>query len=106
MSNLVYSTQIGAIKATKSKDSAEILPPNTVIKLRRSTAGRAGKTVIVLTDIPLPFDEIKALAQKLKKICGAGGSVKNRSIEIQGEHLPAILNELKKQGFKAKQIGD
>jgi len=103
MSNLVYSTKTGKIAPNCAKDI--IPPPNSVIEIRRETKHRAGKTVIVITNIPLALDELKKLTAKLKKRCAGGGTLKDRTITIQGEHLANIMDELTKLGFKVKQIG-
>ena len=34
------------------------------------------------------------LATRLKKLCGAGGAVKDGSIEIQGDHRDRLVAEL------------
>ncbi len=48
---------------------------------------------------------MKALAKKLKQVCGSGGTVKNGMIEIQGEHRQKMAETLKKLGYKVKIAG-
>jgi translation initiation factor 1 len=48
---------------------------------------------------------LKELASLLKRRCGCGGSLKDGVIEIQGDHVQLLLDELLKQGFKAKKSG-
>jgi translation initiation factor 1 len=45
------------------------------------------------------------LATRLKKLCGAGGAVKNGVIEIQGDHRDRLVTELCKLGYDAKRSG-
>jgi translation initiation factor 1 len=45
------------------------------------------------------------LATRLKKLCGAGGAVKNGVIEIQGDHRDRLVAELCKMGYDAKRSG-
>ena len=57
-----------------------------IVRVRREVKGRRGKTVTTLSGIPLPEEELRALAGELKRRCGTGGSAKNGVIEIQGDH--------------------
>jgi len=41
----------------------------------------------------------------LKRMCGAGGAVKDGRIEIQGEHRDRLVAELARLGFEAKRSG-
>ena len=72
------------------------------IKLRRER--RAGRDVIVLCDFPDDVD-LAELARALKTRCAAGGTVRGRTIEIQGDHREAIVAELSRRGFTAKLAG-
>lgn len=76
-----------------------------VVRLRRETKGRGGKTVIVITGLPLDADKLSALAGELKRRCGCGGTAKDGVIEIQGDHAEVLLAELAKRGYKAKRAG-
>jgi translation initiation factor 1 len=75
------------------------------VRVGREVAGRAGKGVSVITGLPLEPAALEALATRLKKLCGAGGAVKNGVIEIQGEHRARLVAELLKLGYEAKQAG-
>jgi translation initiation factor 1 len=50
-------------------------------------------------------DALSGLARKLKQRCGAGGTVKDGTIEIQGEHRDLLAAELAKMGFKVRCSG-
>ncbi|HTT00624.1 MAG TPA: stress response translation initiation inhibitor YciH [Steroidobacteraceae bacterium] len=75
------------------------------MRVGREVAGRAGKGVSVISGLPLSAPELEALATTLKKLCGAGGAVKEGRIEIQGEHRDRLLAELSKLGYDAKRSG-
>jgi translation initiation factor 1 len=47
--------------------------------------------------------DLAELAARLKSKCGAGGTVKDGAIELQGEHLDRVLDELKLIGFQTKR---
>jgi len=61
--------------------------------------------VTVVQGLGLHADELKTLAQRLKRICGSGGTVKHGAIEIQGDHRDRIVEELRREGFDAKRAG-
>jgi translation initiation factor 1 len=71
----------------------------------REIKGRAGKGVTTVTGLPLSLSDIEALAAKLKKRCGSGGTVRAGVIEIQGDHRDTIVGELSKLGWQAKKSG-
>lgn len=50
--------------------------------------------------------DIKALAKKLKSLCGCGGTVKQGVIEIQGDQREQIKQELEKNFKNVKMAGD
>ncbi len=75
------------------------------VKVRRETAGRKGKTVTTVFNLPLNDVEIRELAGKLKKRCGVGGSAKDGIIEIQGDHRDTVLAVLQAEGLTAVLAG-
>ncbi len=75
------------------------------VRVGREIAGRAGKGVSVISGLPLAATDLEALAGRLKRLCGAGGSVKNGTIEIQGDHRDRLVAELRKLGYDAKRSG-
>jgi predicted translation initiation factor SUI1 len=82
-------------------------PPKKVhtVRVGRETAGRRGKCVTTVFDLPLNEDAIKELAAMLKQKCGTGGTVKDGKIEIQGDHRDRIVAELVRLGYKVKPTG-
>ena len=73
-----------------------------VLKLRRER--RRGREVIVIEGLPGDFD-LAACAKALKERCAAGGTVKGRAIEIQGDHREAIEAFFRERGFRTKRAG-
>ena len=59
----------------------------------------------MITGLPLSGEELENLATRLKKLCGAGGAVKDGTIEIQGDHRDRLVAELVKMGYDAKRSG-
>lgn len=75
------------------------------VRVGREVAGRGGKGVSVISGLPLAAGDLEALATRLKKLCGAGGAVKDGRIEIQGDHRDRLVAELVKLGYDAKRSG-
>ncbi len=71
----------------------------------RESKGRKGKTVTLVSGLALQDAAMHDLLSGLKRLCGAGGTLKEGVIEIQGDHREAVLEELKKRGFTVKQVG-
>ena len=73
------------------------------MRVWREKAGRRGKTVTVVRG--LPRGDLAPVAADLKKLCGAGGAVKNGEVEIQGDHRDKVVARLQAQGYAAKAAG-
>jgi translation initiation factor 1 len=74
--------------------------------LRKETAQRGGKTVIVVHDFAthLPSSVIEKTAKLLRQQCGCGGTVKGRTIEIQGDQAGRIRAALEREGFQVAGV--
>jgi len=75
------------------------------VRVRRETAGRRGKAVTTIYDLPLDDAALRELATRLKKRCGVGGSAKDGVIELQGDHRDVVMAELKAAGYDAVLAG-
>jgi protein-tyrosine phosphatase len=75
------------------------------VKVGRETAGRRGKGVTTVFDVPLDASGLSELAAMLKQRCGTGGTVKDGRIEIQGDQRQRVVAELEKLGYKVKRVG-
>ena len=88
-----------------SSPEKEPVKKPVTLKVGRETAGRRGKGVTTVFDLPLDDDAMRELAAVLKHRCGTGGTVKNGRIEIQGDQRERIVAELEKLGYKVKRVG-
>lgn len=71
------------------------------VDILRQTAHRGGKTVTVVTGfVGISQTEREALAKRMQKACGAGGTVKAGRIEIQGDQREAVALILTDAGFR------
>jgi translation initiation factor 1 len=76
------------------------------VVLRRETAHRGGKVVVVIDQFApnISAKQIQALAKKLRNACGCGGTTKERSIELQGNHVEKIRQLLEQEGFRVAGV--
>jgi translation initiation factor 1 len=84
---------------------ARTAPHQARVRVGREVAGRSGKGVSVISGLPLEQAQLAELATRLKKLCGAGGGVRDGVIEIQGEHRDRLVAELCKLGYPARRSG-
>ena len=76
-----------------------------ILRVRRETGGRRGKTVTTISGFAGTDAELRALAGQLKKLCATGGSVAEGTIEIQGDHRERVVEHLRKAGHQVKLAG-
>jgi len=105
---LVYSTE----KAMPRKETpaekdlpADLGTGQQKVIVRLERKGRGGKSVTVIEGLQLPEQNKETLLKQLKADLGAGGTVKDRVLEIQGDHCGTIMAALEKLGFRPKRSG-
>lgn len=111
--SLVYSTDTGRACPSCEKPVAKCACPKKKstpigdgkVRVQRESKGRNGKTVTVITGLPLGEEALKSLGKDLKARCGTGGTTKDGVIEIQGDHRDLLVKELCSRGFEAKPSG-
>ena len=76
------------------------------VVLRRETAHRGGRTVIVIHDFPTSLTKpaLEDLARDLRHAIGTGGTVRERTIEMQGDQPGKIRAFLEKAGFQVAGV--
>ena len=110
---LVYSTEFGRMCPNCNQPIAKCSCSKTkpipkgdgIVRLMRETKGRKGKGVTLVTGLSLSENDLKKLAQDLKKKCGTGGTVKDFVIEIQGVERDLLKRELEKLNYTVKIAG-
>ena len=105
---LVYSTDAGRmcpacrapIAACRCAASTARTAPagDGIARIRREVGGRGGKTVTVVTGVPIDEAALVALSKRLKAACGTGGTVKSGVLELQGDHREQLATLLGKEG--------
>ncbi|MFZ1984456.1 MAG: translation initiation factor Sui1 [Desulfatitalea sp.] len=115
---LVYSTETGracprcgrpmaqcSCKKQPARETPRPFPADGIVRIRRETQGRKGKTVTVIHGLPQTGADLDDLARILKQRCGTGGTVKEGMIVIQGDHRQRLQEEFVKLGYTVKLAG-
>ncbi len=103
---MVYSTNPGYQFGDEEKEVVETLPPSQqLLYISLDKKQRKGKKVTLVTGFVGDVNDLKELGKKLKNSCGAGGSVKNGEILVQGDFREKIKAILQNMGFKVKMKG-
>lgn len=83
----------------------DLSPNQQDLRIQATRSGRKGKTVTIITGLQHNPETLTKLLKKLKSQCGSGGTVKENTLEIQGDHKQKLLEVLTKLGYKAKVSG-
>ena len=104
---LLWSDEQGDLrkKNKHTPEKVDIIPSSIDLKIQLEKNKRGGKTVSVIRPLPYNPEYFQKLLKDLKKLCGTGGSLKENSIEIQGDHREKLKSHLEKLGFKVKLSG-
>lgn len=102
----VYSEFGAAANSDAFERAVPDLPPNQQnLRVQVSRKGRGGKTVTVISGFQAKPETIADLLKKLKAQCGTGGTAKEDTLEIQGDHAQKLVQILGQLGYKAKISG-
>ena len=91
--------------ACRNAAAVPAAPADGVVRVLRETKGRGGKAVTVVRGVPGDAATLLKLGQELKAACGSGGTVKDGSIEVQGDHVEKAMAWLQLRGHKVKRSG-
>ena len=103
MDRLVYDSDRGDLRKVKEHTPVESIVKQKKVQRVRvvlDTKQRRGKAVTCVVGIQHNPQVMEELAAMLKRFCGAGGTVKGKDIEIQGDHRQKIISKLKELGYE------
>lgn len=80
-----------------------LLPPGQQTARLRLEKRKRGKVVTVIAGLPAVGNNLPELLSRLKAACGAGGSLQEESLEIQGDHLLRAEQFLAQLGYRTKR---
>ena len=70
--------------------------------VRLDTKGRKGKQVTLVEGLQHNPATMEEIARILKQYCGAGGTVKERNIEIQGDQRERVAKKMREMNYVVK----
>lgn len=70
------------------------------VRIFLDTKNRNGKSVTVVTGLQHNPATMEEIARTLKQYCGAGGTVKDGNIEIQGDQRKRIEEKLRAMNYE------
>ena len=112
---LVYSTDAGRMCPTCRRPQTACacaanrrgasVPVGGPVRVSRESKGRGGKTVTLVRGLSLEPAALEALGKRLRSAMGAGGTVKDGVLELQGDHAERVVAWLQAQGQACKRAG-
>jgi translation initiation factor 1 len=82
-----------------------LVPAATPLHVGLERKGRGGKAVTVVHGLPAGTAASADLLRQLKAHCGAGGTLKAETLEIQGDQRDRVLAFLARLGFPVQRAG-
>lgn len=102
---LAYSTaEPNRPKQPKLEEHAPAAKPRAGVRIRLDRRA-SGRVVTVVEGLPGSLEQATALARELKSACGAGGTVKDGVLELQGDHRDKVATALLAHGIKSRRAG-
>jgi translation initiation factor 1 len=93
------------VPAARRRERPDGAPRDGIVRIWIERHGRNGKPVSIVRGLALEAGALAALAARLKRVCGSGGTAKEGEIIIQGDHRARIAAELGKDGLRVKLAG-
>ena len=78
------------------------VPPGKQIARIAIEKRKKGKFVTVVRGLSANDNDLPKLLSQLKSQCGAGGTLKDECLEIQGDHRDRIRDSLSEMGYRVK----
>jgi translation initiation factor 1 len=80
----------------------EAKPPSKQTARVRLEKRSKAKSVTTIRDLDDTGQHLPNLLTKLKNHCGAGGTVQDGIVEVQGDQVTRVTEYLKKEGYKVR----
>ena len=104
-SKLVFSTETGSHKKDQESARTEWVKSPGPAKMRLETAGRGGKAVTVLFQLPWNEDEAQGMLKAMQSGFGCGGALKDNTLELRGDVRTKVEDFFAKKKLKIIRAG-
>lgn len=91
----------GCEPIVKEQIEPEVPPEKQSLRIRVEKRKR-GKQMTVIADFRGPSSQRQRFLTELKNLCGAGGTIAEDNVEIQGDHLNRIADHLRAAGYRCR----
>lgn len=81
-------------------EKIQLTPPEKQTASVSIEKRKKGKLVTVIRGLPATENDLPGLLLKLKTVCGAGGTLKQDLLEVQGSHVDRVRETLKELGYR------
>ena len=106
-SRLVYSTGDSTVDArqdVRKQTQQQRQPEGRGVRLRLERRA-SDRLATLVSGLPGPERQLQALLKELKTACGAGGTVKDGVLELQGDHRDKVEAVLRARGIPSRRAG-
>src|SRR5262245_45995217 len=83
--------------------TVDYLPPDKQTARLAVEKRKKGKVVTVIRGLLAKHNDLPSLLSQLKSQCGAGGTLRDDCVEIQGEHVERVCTVLSEIGYQVKK---
>lgn len=104
-SSPVVWREFGANNPALQRGTPDLPPQQQSLRVQTTRKGKGGKTVTVISGFQSSPDTLTKLLKQLKAKCGTGGTVKDNTLEIQGDHRQPLTQLLTDLGYPTKISG-
>lgn len=91
-------------KCPRGVDGQVVLPKDQPARVSRERRG-GGKMVTLISGLDCKATDLAALLKQFKAQFGAGGTIDDDRIELQGDHRDKLVEILRQMGYPAKASG-
>ena len=106
-SKLVYTTDPAEAKKLREEgampESRDLPAHDQMIRVAVDRRPGKDKSVTIASGFRLTPESLEKVARQLKARCAAGGTTKEDTIEVQGDHVGVVANLLSGLGYRVRK---